>query len=418
VSEANKAVHKYSLSSLIARNIFALGFIVMSFYIILLVLSAYDLEDKILISVLNTEADEASLVDTIEDYNQTAPSQFTLYKLSNLPKWAKGEFSDEQRPIRELTSSKNTPVHGKLIQLQNGTKAILLFETQGFVQATTHIVNISKFIAFGCFVLLLAGFYFCYRTSKHIAKPITNFSKFVTQNSNLKNYNAKPNEVRIAELSELIAGYNQSIEQQVNLLAREKQLNQDISHELRTPLSVIHGALEVLQDAKTEDNKQAATERLFKISHQMQDLVNGVLWLSKGFSQDEMTYHQCDFQHVLNEIVKTFTENMGIPIFSISLEIKAHCLISLPPEVIQVIFRNLIANAIAYSENKSVKITLNGRIVSITNTLNCINGEKTVGFGVGLTIVNRLCEKFNISINTTSTNIETVIKLDFAHLLP
>lgn len=410
-------MHKYSFSFLIARNMFALGIIVMSFYIVLLVLSAYDLEDKILINLLNTEAEKASLVEKTIDYNQTAPGQFTLYELSNLPTWAEGEFYNEHRPTRELTSSENTPIHGKLIQLKNGTKAVLLFETGDFVQATSHILNISQFIAFGCFVLLVAGFYFCHRTSKYIAKPITNFSKFVSQNSNLKSYHEKPSKLKIAELSELIVGYNQSIEQQVNLLAREKQLNQDISHELRTPLTVIHGALEVLQDARTEDHKQAAIERLFKISHQMQNLVTGVLWLSKDFSQHEMDHHQCDIEHVLNESVKTLSETIGIPTFNIKMESKAPCLVRLPAEVIQVIFRNLIANAITYSEDSAVIVTLDKQIVIVRNTRKSVNDEKTVSFGVGLTIVKRLCHQFHISIDDRSNEIETIISLDFAATL-
>jgi len=121
---------------------------------------------------------------------------------------------------------------------------------------------------------------------------------------------------------------------------------------------------------------------------------------------------------LLNETVKTFTEVIGGSTDCISLKIKTPCLIQLPTEVIQVIFRNLISNAIAYSENKSARITLNGKTVTVTNTLNSINGEKTVGFGVGLTIVNRLCEKFNISIDAKSNDFEAVIVLDFAELLP
>lgn len=380
-------------------------------------LSAYDLEDKILISLLNTEAEKASLSSSVRKYNKTASNGFTLYFLEALPKWATDEFLDRSRPIRELKTDEGKPVHGKVITLLDNRKAVLMFETKEFVQATSHIINIVKFIILGCIILLILGIYYSYKVSINITKPITNFSKFVSENDDLKTYYETDDHKAIAELQTLIKGYNKSIQQQRDLIARESQLNQDISHELRTPLSVIYGASEVLQNADDKKHSKAALERIFRVSGEMQDLVNGILWLAKPMTKKEMSKYNCDIEELVNTARKKYIENMGVPAGKITLKIKNSCNILLPPDVLHVILRNLIANAVTYSCDKQANIDLSDGLLIISNYSEQLISSDTAGFGVGLTIVNRLCVKFNIETEYISTGSQIVFKLDFTKLM-
>lgn len=380
-------------------------------------LSAYDLEDKFLISLLNNEADKASLYSTVERYNRIASSEFTLYSLEKLPQWADGEFIDTSRPIRELRTLDGEPVHGRVITLPNKTKAVLMFETNRFVQATAHVFSIAKFVIVGCVILLILGIYYSYKIFFNITKPITNFSKFVSKNDDLKIYHVNDEKKIITEFQTLIEGYNESIQQQRNLIARENQLNKDISHELRTPLAIIHGASEVLQNANDDEHNKAALERILRVSGEMQDLVNGILWLSKPLTQDEMSKYRCDIEAVVHKAKNKCVENTGALAENITLKIEASCRILLPPEVLHVILRNLIANAVAYSQDKRADIQLSDGFLTISNSSSELTTNNESSFGVGLTIVNRLCKKFDIQTEYVSCDSETIFILDFNKLV-
>jgi len=405
-----------SLSSLMASHLFSLGFVVLIFYVALLVLSAYDLEDKILISLLELEADKASEASSIKAYNKMSSSQFTLFNLNDLPEWAKGEFDDELRPIRELTTPQKLPAHGKIFDMNNESRVVLIFETDSVVQASKHIFNIIELIVIGCGIFLLLGAYSSYQASKKIARPIKRFADFVHKNSELKMYENEVTELGISELEHLIEGYNSAIGQQLGAIQREKQLNQDISHELRTPLAVLHGSLEVLKDAKNDDHKKAALTRLFKINSQIQDLVSGVLWLAKDVSADDLTLYYCDIGILLNKMVSESSESFGIPSSRINIQVNNACRIRLPSEILQVILRNLISNAIVYSSDKRVFIELSEFIVSVSNNGKLQEYDKPKGFGVGLSIVSRLCDKFGITMDVSSCEKKTTCCLELKSL--
>lgn len=407
---------KIKLSRLITKHLFSLGSIVLCFYVGLLVLSTYDLEDKILISLLNLEAEKVSTLSSIEAYNKISSSQFTLYAVNDLPEWAQGEFDNELRAIRELTDSQKAPVHGKIFTMNNASRVVLMFETQSVVQATRHIFNIIEFLIFGCVILLLLGSFYSYKASQKIALPIKKFAEFVRQNSDLKVYESTQKEISIAELQHLVEGYNTSIKHQLSAIQREKQLNQDISHELRTPLTVLHGALEVLKEAQDDKHKQAAITRLYKINEQIQNLVNGVLWLAKDVSANELADYHCDVEQLLYKTVSEISENLGLPTSHINLRINNPCGILLPSEILKVMLRNLIANAVAYSSDKMVFIELSGAKIRISNKGKLPEDDKPTGFGIGLSIVSRLCKKFGIEIDISSDKEQICCSLDLKAL--
>lgn len=405
-----------SLKSLITYNLFSLGGVAFVFYAILIVISAYDLEDKILISMLNVEADTASNALTMEAYNQTTSSHFTLYGLSALPSYLQDAFKQSDRTIRELRTPDNQPVHAKRMQLASGTQVVLVFQTQFYIQATSHIIDILQYILFGGLIIIGVAICFQRRAVACIAAPITAFSDFVSGNRQLGTYQVKHNKVSIFELNELISGYNLSVQHQLDLISREKQLNQDISHELRTPLTVFFGALEVMQQIQSQAHKQEALSRLFKVAIEMQALVNGVLWLAKEDDGVKTCLYNCNTEAVLVELKETSAESMQIESKNILLNIKEPFTAPVPAEVLQVVLRNLVTNAFVYSNKNQVIVELSNHAIIVSDKGSSEGFEKPIGFGVGLTIVQRLCDKFGIVVNVKNMTVGTNVTLDFANV--
>lgn len=407
---------KIRLSKLIAKHLFSLGFVVLFFFVILLILSAYDLEDKILISLLKIEAEQVSRLSSVEDYNKVSSNQFTLYYANDLPEWAQTKFENELLPVREMTNDQNEPVHGIILNLKNTERVVLIFETKHVVQATRHIFDIYELIVSGCLIFLFLGAYYINQVSKKIALPIKNFAEFVHHNDTLNVYESSQDALSIVELQHLVDGYNTAVHQQISAIQREKQLNQDISHELRTPLAILYGSLEVLKTSCQDEHKEAALNRVFKINAQIQDLVNGVLWLAKEVTPDDLGNQYCNVDILLKKTALESSAYLGVANKNISMEINNPLAIYLPNEILQVIFRNIIVNAISYSSDNKVSIKLSEFMIYISNTGKLPEEGKSQGFGIGLSIVSRLCDKFSIAMDFSSNGGKVCCRLDLKAL--
>lgn len=405
-----------SLKRLISQNLFSLGLVAFIFYAILIVLSAYDLEDKILISMLTVEAQTASTSLTIEAYNQTTSTNFSLHEISILPSYMQDAFNDSDRAIREFLTPDGRPIHAKRMRLASGIDAVLVFQTQFYTQATDHIVDIVQYILFGAVLIIAVAIYFQRRITTYIVAPISNFSDFVSSNRALTTYEAENNKVSISELGGLINGYNLSIQHQLDSILREKQLNQDISHELRTPLTVFFGALDVIKLTQSEAHKQEAVNRLCRVAREMQALVNGVLWLAKDDNEARIGFYSCKTESILLDMKDTSAEIMQIPSKNIHLNIKDSFTAPVPAEVLQVVLRNLVANALTYSDNNQVILASSDNTITVSDTGSSGDFEKPIGFGVGLTIVQRLCDKFGIVVDVKTMSAGTNVTLQFANI--
>lgn len=228
----------------------------------------------------------------------------------------------------------------------------------------------------------------------------------------------------IAEISEFGQLFNQVWQQKIEILSREKQGLEYLSHELRTPIQSSLATLELLA-LKTEDKK--IIERLSRSLNRMKRLSNSILCLME--SEQHLPTYPIDTVKVcmllvdelkpladvkkqsicLNIISATTHDNNPLQEDNLTLEEnttqKDPVKFIATQELIETILSILLTNALQHSGSSPINITINDECVCITNQkkenpiLEYSTNKNEQGYGIGLTIAQRLADKFNLKLD-------------------
>ena len=204
---------------------------------------------------------------------------------------------------------------------------------------------------------------------------------------------------------------------------REREFTRDASHELRTPLAVIYSACERLaQVPGLPETAQAQLDFLRQSAWQLQQTVSSLLALAR----EETAALRAESVPVLPLLEQVVLEQAvllaGKPI-KVQVEVAPRTRISAPPAVLRIVLSNLLGNAFAHSKAGSVRIDVaNGRLrISNSDHLPAelndarfrpfTKGAESTGYGLGLAIVQRLCERHRVDLRIESAPHGTTASL-------
>ena len=165
----------------------------------------------------------------------------------------------------------------------------------------------------------------------------------------------------------------------------------NISHELKTPLTAIKGFIETLEEEENIKNKDYVniirrhTDRLINI-------VNDLLFLSKLEEKDEkLEIEKVDMQELISKILKMFEQKLKSKNLRLKFEITDELLlISVDPFKIEQMFINLIDNAIKYTDEGEISISLERKDKSLKIEI------KDEGIGIPKEHLPRIFERFYV----------------------
>jgi signal transduction histidine kinase len=217
----------------------------------------------------------------------------------------------------------------------------------------------------------------------------------------------------IRELADALAWFAQRLNE---LVERERNFTRDASHELRSPLTVIRTSAEILlQDATLGDSARRGAERISRAARDMEELTTSFLLLARE-SESGLPVERVS----VNEVVATELDRVrplaeGRPV---ELKLQADCLlvVEAPEKVLSVMLGNLLRNAVAYTEQGIVRVTISAQGIEIEDTGVGLPPERVrdlrrpflrgthrhPGHGVGLTIVHRLSDRFGWPVTIDS----------------
>lgn len=184
----------------------------------------------------------------------------------------------------------------------------------------------------------------------------------------------------------------------------------DSTHEINTPLSVILMSIETLKTDNLSPNEAKKIERIKFASLQLNTIYNSLVAYNFPRSTQK---ERLSVGAILNERLEFFA-----PFFSKKgLEIRANVgesEIIAERNALNTLFDNLISNAIKYNKKGGfIALTLDKGIFSIENSGVAIGkenvdkiferyarfGADTGGFGIGLSLVKKICDEYGIKIS-------------------
>lgn len=201
---------------------------------------------------------------------------------------------------------------------------------------------------------------------------------------------------------------------------RERAFTRDASHEFRTPLTVIKMASDMLlAEPELDPYVQRYVTRIKGAARDMEELIDAFLILARE-TDKEFEELPVDIgevvEHELNA-AKVYLE--GKPI-ELTVVHENTLVFSTARKVVSILLGNLIRNAVLYTDEGQVTITIRGNRVIVADTGIGMCGEQIKrifqpyyrasldenrqrkGYGVGLTIVKRLADRFNWDVSVTS----------------
>lgn len=229
------------------------------------------------------------------------------------------------------------------------------------------------------------------------------------------------------ELHLLVTTLNELMTRVEHAIEREKRFTADASHELRTPLAVIKGTLEVLIR-----KPRSADEYIRKISFciaemdRINHLVDQLLLLTRFESQQKaMDMGATDLSELTGNILVRHQQQIVEKKLSVDLETDGSHIVYSDPYMTDIMLDNIISNAVKYSSGPAglmIRIVTSGEKTHYTvtdqgigidpNDINRIRDAfyrsaplshpEVKGSGLGLSIVNRMCEMLGVDFSIHS----------------
>lgn len=228
------------------------------------------------------------------------------------------------------------------------------------------------------------------------------------------------------EVGRLACEFDAYLKRLAAFIEREQSFTADVSHELRTPLAVIEGAAEILsEDPAVDETTRARVERISRAAHEMGELVSALLILARE-EKGHMSETDCAVADLLSQVVNNHQHLVQHKAVELRLDIRAHTILPAECTLLRIVLANLIRNAISFTHQGSVLVSLDENGVTVQDTGIGIpkkqmqriferyyTGESG-GEGIGLSLVKRICLRNGWHITIESQEEQgTTFRLSF-----
>ncbi|MNQ97350.1 Sensor histidine kinase CssS [compost metagenome] len=198
-------------------------------------------------------------------------------------------------------------------------------------------------------------------------------------------------ELREIELA-LLAGKHEV----AAVFAREQEFSRFASHELRTPNMVIQGSAALLGKVSDLPAPAArAASRIRAASDEMALLTETFLLLGRKEAVERPPQWVAPLiQRELARLAPLLQRES----LDIRLNLDEQSEVQAPLSLLAIALGNLLKNALSYAEGH-IEIALQGQVLTISNPT-AAAPDQILGYGCGLTIIQRICEKLGWQIET------------------
>lgn len=298
----------------------------------------------------------------------------------------------------------------------NGTDYIVI---QDQTNLETYERALYAGVIAGFLLSLLTAALIGWLLAKRLTIPLANLARQVS-----KRDLANPSSVSLAkdygkdEIGQLARALDTSFSQLHFALQRERLFTSDVSHELRTSLMVISSASEILLKSKKPDSKDYQyIKRIKAASQEMSKLVQTFLILAREDKKESEVSEKVSLLTAANKQVEKWFGEFESKGIALILEEKSSSESLFNSTFIDTVMSNLIRNALHYTNNGIVKVTLESSRFSIEDTGIGISIEEqglifepffrgtntsSEGMGLGLSLVHRICNHQGWRINVQS----------------
>jgi len=320
------------------------------------------------------------------------------------------------------------------IQKLQGQKNLLylFYEVSALEFTEKRKFSIRLVLISGVFLIIGLGLWIGWLTSRKVIAPVAHLSDLVNESGpdNLPTDLSKT--YFDDEVGVLAKALEQAMQRVEAFVERENRFNRYTSHELRTPVTIVKGAAALLKKKITAETDPAYRPlmRIERAVSNMENIIETLLWLSR--EDMAVDQHQvCEVVSVVQETIGQTRHLLGNKPIDIELIPENHPQLSIPAPMFQIMLTNLIRNAIQHTASGKIIVMVKDDRVIVSDTgtgmdpgeLKLVTqphlpGDRDRGFGLGLSIVKRLCERLSWRLKIESAmDRGTTVQLIFSKLI-
>ena len=399
-------------------RVFAMQATLVSLATVLGVFAAYKITENILVrEALAGEAEHYwSLVEQYGDYplpNTQNMQGFraSVDRLEDLPH----ELGSLEPGFGRQHIDGKTPL--VLVDDHQGERLYLLFKEEQ-VSRLALFFGVAPLTV--VLILIYLASWFTFRQSQRVISPVTKLAKVVEQarvpDREMIAADLKPFHRIDADIDALATAIEHFTERLHSFVERERTFTRDASHELRTPLAVIKGSMDVLQQSETfSEQGNLVIQRVRKTLQDMEGLIETLLLLARE-ENTRLDTEVILLNDLIPGVIAQTRRALGADSTDVQLNALAMVEVTAPSKVLHILFTNLLRNALHHGQGSQVSVLIDGTAVTVKDAGQGMDEEQMrkafqpfyrghpdgQGHGLGLTIVKRLCHRFQWQLQAHS----------------
>jgi signal transduction histidine kinase len=216
----------------------------------------------------------------------------------------------------------------------------------------------------------------------------------------------------VAALAHALDEYHLRI---IVMMQREQEFTANASHELRTPLTAVRTSCELLSaEPALGDKTRSRIEMIAAAAEQMTDRIDALLYLARG--RPPTVAESVELRDCVTEAAVPLREEIARKGLAFEVPITSDAVVTLDRKALQLVLANLIKNAVRYTERGFVRVSYEGRRLTVADSGSGIapqhlpqvfdrfyRGTADVeGLGLGLAIVRRICDELGWKVEVES----------------
>ena len=344
------------------------------------------------------------------------PMHISVYKrLADVPPIFKEYVGGHEPGVFEIGPD-DLNVHAAIVPVSSTGETLYFFYDVASME-TSEQAEFFLRIAVGLVGLgvLFIGWILARSLSNRILDPVTALAGEVQSLSPEEGSQVVSSAAASDEVGTLAKTINQLLTRISEFSRREREFTSHASHELRTPVTVIKGAVDILKGRIDAEDRpmQRPLDRIERAATDMEMLVETFLVLARQDKRPDRD-ETFDLLPVVEQVVASHRYLLEGKLVEVEVRSEGACVVKAPPSMAMIALGNLVRNAFRYTLQGKIEIVVRGDRLSVIDSGPGMDSSR-IGAGLGLTIVERICEstdwRFSISGETgEGTRADLVFK--------